>query len=75
MGIHRGWTMKRIENVIRVRMYEERFHYEGDDAMTDSVIMASEHIIAIRDLPEFLVKHGITEFNSEEDWDILVSMF
>lgn len=75
MGIQRGWTMKRIEDVIRVRMYEERFHYEGDDAMTDSVIMASETIIAVRDLPEFLVKHDIGEFNSEDDWDILVRMF
>ena len=75
MGIQRGWTMKRIEDVIRVRLYEERFHYEGDDAMTDSVVMAGETIIAIRDLPEFLVKHDITEFSLEEDWDILVKMF
>lgn len=30
MAIERGWTMKRLENVIRVRLYEERFHYEGE---------------------------------------------
>ena len=75
MIIERSWTMKRLENVIRVRMYEERFHYEGDAAMTDSVLMASESIIAIRDLPAFLLEHDITEFGSEGEWEMLAQIF
>lgn len=75
MPVVTNWTMKRLENVVRLRQYKETYHYEGEDGMTDSIVCAREYIIALRDLPEFLVEHGIEMFDVEENMEMLVKVF
>ena len=69
------WTMKRLENVVRLREYTETYHFEGEDGMTDNVRLTKEEIIALRDLPEYLIKHGIESFGEEESMDLLAQAF
>lgn len=69
------WTMKRLENVVRLREYTELYHFEGEDGMTDNVRLTREEIIAIRDLPEYLIKRGIESFAEEESMELLAQAF
>lgn len=75
MAIATTWTMKRLENIVRLREYTETYHLEGEDCMTDNVRLTREEIIAIRDLPEYLIKYGIESFAEEERMELLAQVF
>lgn len=65
MPNYRYHTMRRIENVVRIREYVETSHYEGDAEMTDNIKMVHENYIALRELGEYMIKADIYEFDIE----------
>lgn len=75
MPCYREWTAKRLENVVRVREYVTHTKYHGDDEETKSVRMVQECHLTTRELGEFMEKCNIEEFATEDDMDMLASMY
>lgn len=68
------WTVKRLDNLVRVRRYADTVKYVGDDAIPTSVTMESEEILAIRDLGDYMMTNKIDEFNTEDDAEFAQAM-
>lgn len=73
--IYRIWTVMRLENLMRVRLYKESVTRRGDEEMTDKVILSAEHIVAARDLGEFMIANKIDKFGDEDDMEMHSRIF
>ena len=73
--VYHIWTVVRLENLMRVRLYKESVTLHDDEESTDKVIMSAEYILAARDLGEFMVANGIDKFGDEDDMEMHSRIF